>query len=172
MPGGEGVILAIDPGSEKSAFVLYAPDHNRSFPLYRFGKHDNTFLLEQLPQWGAALPGMTLAIEMIASYGMPVGREVFETCVWIGRFVQAWPGPHQLVYRREVKLHLCGSVRAKDGNVRQALIDRHGGATAIGKKASKGPLYGCSADVWAALGVAVYWTDTRLKAARLNGGAA
>ena len=57
------------------------------------------------------------------------------------------------------------------GNVRQALIDRHGGATAIGKKASKGPLYGCSADVWAALGVAVYWTDARLKAAPLNGGA-
>ena len=28
------------------------------------------------------------------------------------------------------------------------------------------------ADVWAALGVAVYWTDARLKAAPLNGGAA
>ena len=28
------------------------------------------------------------------------------------------------------------------------------------------------APIWAALGVAVYWTDTRLKATRLNGGAA
>ena len=156
------MILAIDPGSEQSAYVLYM--HRLSSPLYQYGKVENALLLEQLPQWGGAQPGVPLAIEMIASYGMPVGREVFETCVWIGRFIQAWPGPHEFVYRRDVKLHLCGSARAKDGNVRQALIDRWGGkAAAIGRKAVKGPLYGCSADVWAALAVAVYRADTGLR---------
>ncbi|MDB5975178.1 MAG: hypothetical protein JWR07_1938 [Nevskia sp.] len=103
-----------------------------------------------------------LAVEMIASYGMPVGREVFETCVWIGRFKQAWYSPDEvmLVYRKDVKLHLCGSPRAKDPNVRQALIDLYpatgGGKTPqIGTKAKPGPLFGVTSHAWPALGVAL-----------------
>jgi hypothetical protein len=97
---------------------------------------------------------------MIASYGMPVGREVFETCLWIGRFVEAWAsrgGEYRLVYRREVKLHLCESVRANDANIRAALIDRFGPGkpAAIGTKKAPGPLYGLKGDEWAALGVAL-----------------
>lgn len=104
----------------------------------------------------------TLAVEMIASYGMPVGREVFETCLWIGRFMQAWHSPEavRLVYRRDVKLHLCGTAKAKDSNVRQALLDLFprtgGGATPqVGTKAKPGPLYGVSTHAWPALGVAI-----------------
>jgi hypothetical protein len=99
---------------------------------------------------------------MIASYGMPVGREVFETCVWIGRFMEQWGAPDRvnLVYRKDVKMHLCGSPRAKDANIRQALIDLFeptgGGKTPqIGTKAKPGPLYGVSTHAWPALGVAV-----------------
>ncbi|CCH04029.1 hypothetical protein NH44784_000371 [Achromobacter xylosoxidans NH44784-1996] len=102
----------------------------------------------------------TLAVEMIASYGMPVGREVFETCVWIGRFVQAWGGAVEMVYRKDVKMHLCGTAKAKDGNVRQAILDLYprtgGGATPqVGTKGRPGPLYGVSTHAWAALGVAI-----------------
>lgn len=103
-----------------------------------------------------------IAIEMIASYGMAVGREVFETCVWIGRFLQAWHAPDgaRLIYRLDVKLHLCGTAQAKDPNIRQALLDRFprtgGGKTPqIGTKKQPGPLYGVSSHAWAALGVAV-----------------
>ncbi len=148
-------ILAIDPGTTESAFVIY--DGTR---LVEFGKIENQPLLERIPHHRALCSH--LAIEMIASYGMPVGREVFETCVWIGRFVQAWGGPYSSVYRKDVKLHLCGSPKAKDGNIRQALIDRWGGKErAIGKKATPGPLYGVSSDVWAAVAVAVTHAESR-----------
>ena len=96
---------------------------------------------------------------MIASYGMPVGREVFETCVWIGRFQQAWHDPEavRLVYRRDVKLHLCGSPKAKDGNIRAALIDKLG---PVGLKSAPGPLYGVKSHAWAALAAAVTAAET------------
>jgi hypothetical protein len=154
------MILAIDPGDKQSAFVLY----NGERPV-AFAKLANADLLEKLRLWdesgGPFAHAEGLAIEMIASYGMPVGREVFETCLWIGRFIEAANHPTTLVYRREVKLHLCGSVRAKDGNVRAALLDRYGGkSAAVGTKNSPGPLRGVSSDVWAALGVAVTYADT------------
>jgi hypothetical protein len=150
-------ILALDPGSAQTGWVLYDGERVRDC-----GVEENATLLQFIVGFNDANRDKTLAIEMIASYGMPVGREVFETCVWIGRFKQAWHAPEavRLVYRKDVKLHLCGSPRAKDPNVRQALIDLFpatgGGATPqIGTKAKPGPLYGVSTHAWPALGVAI-----------------
>ena len=143
-------ILAIDPGKEHSAYVELLGE--RPFGA----KVDNEELVKALRDRDRWSPDTDLVVEMIASYGMPVGREVFETCVWIGRFVQAWRGRHSFVYRRDVKLHLCGQARAKDGNVRQALIDKYGGkAKAVGTKKQPGPLYGFRADMWQALALAI-----------------
>jgi hypothetical protein len=142
-------ILAIDPGNTHSAFVVYDTGGKRRVHAEKL---TNRELLSLLEGDNTDLNWYPLAIEMIASYGMPVGAEVFETCLWIGRFIQAHGGPHIKVYRRDVKLHLCGSSRAKDPNVRQALIDLVGPQ---GTKKQPGPTYGLKADMWAALGVAV-----------------
>lgn len=149
-------VLAIDPGNEQSAYVLYADDK----PI-NFGKVPNKWLLDRV-RYGSFDAGL-MAVEMIASYGMPVGREVFDTCLFIGQLMEAWQGEQVLIYRRDVKLHLCGQARAKDGNIRQALIDRFGPGKqkAIGNKKSPGPLYGVSADVWSALAVAVTYADSQ-----------
>lgn len=146
------MILAIDPGTSQSGFVkLY------SGRVMTCGVLPNANVLKLV----AAHQG-PISIEMIASYGMAVGKEVFETCVWIGRFKQASTKPDavRLVYRKDVKLHLCGTSKAKDANIRQALLDMFpatgGGKTPqIGTKSQPGPLYGVSSHAWAALGVAV-----------------
>jgi len=173
------VLLAIDPGTTASGYCLY--DTNTQTPT-DFGKVPNPILLAAMvggcadtPERCSGgcidyLPADILAVEMIASYGMPVGAEVFETCVWVGRFEQAWlhyrsgrPAPMRIL-RKDVKTHLCGTMKAKDGNIRQALIDRYGGkAAGIGLKATPGPLYGFSGDMWAALGVAVTAAERRIE---------
>lgn len=153
-------ILAIDPGPEYSAFVGLETE---TLEITRSGKVPNAELLSGLEVHSRDGDFERVVIEMVACYGMPVGKSVFDTCIWEGRFMQAWGHDDRLtgIYRREVKLHLCNSVRAKDSNVRQALIDKFGGKTkAIGRKATPGPLYGIKADMWAALGVAVTYAET------------
>lgn len=145
-------LLAIDPGTTHSGWVWYSDGK-----VYESGVSINAEIIDLLRT--SVDP---VAIEMIASYGMAVGAEVFETCLWIGRFMQAaGPDRVRLVYRKDVKMHLCGTPRAKDPNVRQALIDRWGGkAEAIGNKQRPGPLYGVKSHAWAALAVAVTAAET------------
>jgi hypothetical protein len=145
-------ILAIDPGSERSAFVAF--DGTR---VVEHGIVPNADLLAKLyhQPWGVVV------FEQIESFGMAVGRDVFETVFWTGRMFEAVHAstPHRLP-RRAVKLHLCGTAKAKDANIRAALMDRFGGERAKGTKANPGPLYGVSSHAWAALAVAVTWWDT------------
>jgi len=149
-------ILAIDPGTTQSANVVYEDGI-----LEEKGIDENNLLLTALAQ-GDFMDCDILYIEMVASYGMAVGRTVFETCVWIGRFIEAWDGEWEFIYRKDVKMHLCGQTKAKDSNIRQAIMDRYGSerSIAIGTKNNPGPLYGVSKDIWAALGVAITGDET------------
>lgn len=150
-------ILAIDPGNTESGYALIQMP---KFQLLDFGKVDNELLLKDIPI--LAEQADCFAIEMVASYGMAVGKDVFETCVWIGRFIQQSSIQHNFVYRKDEKLCLCGSLKAKDGNIRQALIDRY--ATfdfKSGKGTKKNPdtFYGVSKDVWQAIAVGVTYYE-------------
>lgn len=153
-------IFAIDPGPEQSAMVAMRPDGL----IYSPRIFENEVIRDLLHHWGGhpdakgKNPDFQLVIEMIASFGMPVGKEVFETCVWIGRFIEAfqWEERTHRLTRNEVKMHLCHSMRAKDSNIRQALLDRFG---PVGTKKKPGPLYGVKADIWSALAVAVTFYD-------------
>lgn len=155
------MIIAIDPGSTSSALVVW----DGSLIVQRMYLPNEEIVCELVswPDW----TDYHCVIEMIGHYGtgMPAGQTVFDTCVWIGRFMEAFGAANcTLMKRGEVKMHLCGSMRAKDPHIRQALVDRFG---APGTKAKPGVTYGISGDLWAAFGVAVTWWD-RHGAARLE----
>ena len=142
------MILAIDPGPERSAYVFWSDGR-----VVDSGWIDNFDVRVRVSYY--AREQQRIAIEMIASYGMAVGASVFNTCVEIGRMVEvakAHGVDAELIFRKDVKLHVCGSPRAKDANIRQALMDTYG---PVGTKKEPGPLYGVKSHVWAALAVAV-----------------
>jgi len=154
-------ILAIDPGNTESGYALI--DSITCQPL-SVGKITNYQLRNRINNRDFGHIDH-VSIEMIASYGMAVGKEVFETCVWIGRYLEIifLDSTVDLVYRRDVKLHHCHSSKAKDSNVVQALIDRFAsGVRNHGKGTIDAPgwFYGFKADIWQAYALAVYTADT------------
>ena len=152
-------VFSIDPGNVESAFTLVDEDYR---PL-RFGKLNNEELrlyLSQAPFSGDVKP----TIEMIGHYGtgMSAGKTVYDTCIWIGRFSEILKTNPELIGRKTVVAHICGSAKAKDSNVIQALIDRFAPDTpnrGKGTKKEPGWFYGFSADVWQAYALAVAYMD-------------
>ena len=156
-------VLAIDPGNIESAYALINYETFR--PVY-CEKLPNEQLRVGLERNALGQAADHVAIEMVASYGMAVGAEVFETCVWIGRFAEAIRArtgrEPALIKRHPIKLHHCHSAKAKDSNITQALIDRFApGEPNRGKgtKAAPGWFYGFAADIWQAYALAVYIAD-------------
>lgn len=156
-------LLAIDPGPEVSGAVVLN-EYTDPPTVWNVWPEIPTYRLLGADQ---APTADHLAIEMVASYGMPVGATVFDTCVWIGRIAERFGWNNTtLVYRKAVKLHLCNSLSAKDANIRQAILDLYprtgGGKTPqIGTKKEPGPLYGVEKHAWAALGVGITWQAER-----------
>lgn len=141
--------LGIDPGPTYSAFVEWTGTE-----IGAKGIVETKDLVSTIKDIDAPW-----AVEHIASYGMAVGKEIFETCYWIGelRLAARQQGIMFLpVFRKQVVLHHCLSPRATDSNVRQALIDRLGPP---GTKKSPGATYGVAKDMWSALAIALYAAD-------------
>jgi hypothetical protein len=145
------MILGLDPGTTKSAIARYDAASGTA-ETWTF---DNDGMLVWLKGYHRVTRDI-LVVEQIAAMGMAVGGEVFETCFWSGRFVEAWGGKWDRLKRIPIKAHLCGQAKAKDANVRRALMDLFGGDASIKKG---GRLYGVKGDEWSALAVAVTWGD-------------
>ena len=148
-------ILAVDPGPAESGYVIY---NDR---IVRHGKIPNERLLAGISKVGAEY----LVIEQIRGYGMRVGNETFDACVWCGRFGErfGWSLTHWLP-RKTIVTALCNTATAGDTEIRAALAYRYGSAdvkSAKGTAKKPGPLYGFANDEWSALAVAVVWQDMR-----------
>lgn len=161
-----GYIIGIDPGNTETAFCLV--DARDLRPLY-FKKERNAEMWQDLFEAAQAVgwDNVHVAIEDVASYGMPVGREVFDTVKWIGRMQDRLEGSEKdytLIYRKDEKLAICHSPRANDATIRQALIDRFAPGVpnkGKGSKAKPGWFYGFKADIWQAYAIAVTYAEMK-----------
>lgn len=142
--------IGIDPGPRESAVVAW--DGARVLYATDMANDDigAGVVVSAMLKCEHSSSEAQVAVEWIESFGMAVGRETFETVFAIGQIASRLDC--RLVPRRDVKLHLCRSVKAKDANIRQALIDRFG---VVGTKKSPGPLFGITGHKWAALAIAV-----------------
>ena len=151
-------VLGIDPGPVESAYALIGQEIPGSisdpFRVHEAEKVPNELLIGRL----SVLQPAHVAIESIQSYGMAVGRSVFDTCFFIGEVIRTCKDagiPFTLYPRPEYMRRICGVGKVNDAVLRQALLLRFGGDR-------KGePLYtlkGCS-DKRSAFAVAVYHLD-------------
>ncbi len=184
-------ILAIDPGSVKTAYILL--DRETKAPL-EFGKILNTEMREELIAMNFD-DIQSIQCEFPKPRGQLASTHLFETVMWIGRYTELlFDMGYDIEYfdRKDVKMTICGTTKANDSQIRSALIDIYGGERiAIGGKkcktcngkgyigrdktqchqcngagveSPKGPLRGISEDVWAALGIAISYIEMqRLK---------
>jgi hypothetical protein len=170
-------MIAIDPGPTHSGWVEMSDGQ----PIAH-GHWENGQLRAMLA--GEARDRVELVgCEWVSHFGKPAGRDLFETALWTGRFVERWSGPTVLVTRQTIKAHVCGDAAANGSHVRQALIDRFGGnqryrgvkcstckgrgKTGLGKsrrdcpvwEIEPGPVAGFVDHHWSALAVAVTVLD-------------
>lgn len=156
-----GTLLAIDPGPTESAYCLMT----QRFEVLDKGKVLNASLLDYI--WLHAGEIDRIACEMVASYGMAVGAEVFETCVMIGRIERTADMrqiPRSRVFRIDEKIRICHDSRAKDANIRRALIDRfarHDKKRGTGTIKNPDWFYGFKSDIWSAFAVGVVDIERR-----------
>jgi len=161
-------IFAIDTGNVESAYVIV---DSKTLEPIEIKKTLNEHVMSRLDSFidrcNQNNQKFDVAIEMVASYGMAVGKSVFDTVLMIGRFYEATLRGRRapnLIYRKDEKMNLCYSMRANDSNITQALIDRFApGVRNKGKgtKASPGWFYGFKKDIWQAYAVAVTFADMK-----------
>lgn len=144
--------LGIDPANIQSGYVIV--DENLK-PI-EFGKIDNEELINKIYEIKHDMD--YIAIEMFASFGSVVGKSVFDSCLFIGRLLEATKDCKnvQLIYRREEKMTICGTMKSNDSKIRQELIKQFAKfdfKNGKGTKDNPDWFYGFKADVWQAYAI-------------------
>lgn len=162
-------ILAIDVGTTDSGYAIMRFDKD-DINLLSFGKIANDTLMQIIKNDDYD----HLVYEQFQSFGMAIGESTIESILWNGRLIQAAIDrsiPVDRIYRKEEKLCICNTLRAKDANIRQALIDRYAKTDKKnGKGTKKEPdvFFGVKKDVWSAIAVGVTWREKMEEEKRKN----
>ncbi len=115
-------VIGIDPGSSETAYCVI--DELQIIDAVKMPNNEFRRFLRRLGGVDAA------AVEGIQSYGMPVGREVFDTCYEVGRIIEICAAeflPAAVYNRPEYAKAICGVGKVSDAVLRMALMTRFGG---------------------------------------------
>lgn len=118
-------IVGIDPGTEYSALLAFDPT-SRAVLIFEYSRNED--LRSKLRLWANRHLDV-LAIETMSFQARSTGRETFETCYWIGKFLEAWEakcGRSVEIERNTLRKQIAGDACANDSVLRAALIDRFG----------------------------------------------
>ena len=153
-------IIGIDPGSEKSAYVLYDTEQRQAVCKDHWDNETMRCYLASYCEWQHnGLRPTYLAIEQVCCYGVRVGRSVFDTVFWSGRFVECWGDEFKMLSKQQISQALCGKGSGiNKTDIHNAIYDMFGGSrsSACGTKKKPGPLYGIKGPhLWDALAVAL-----------------
>ena len=147
------LICAIDPGSSKSALVVW-----NGKKLFKTVILENEKFLKWLELNHTKLD--FVAVEMLANQGRSnVGKETFDTCRVVGQIeylCKVYNLRCQLFYRSQVKLHHLGKVIGNDSDILKALVKKYGEK---GTKKNPGLFYGVTSHCWQALAIATMITE-------------
>lgn len=158
------IIMAIDPGTTQSAYVELGGINSGHDPdaYHTIFDHEllpNDEILQKIFEAQFSAGELHIVCEQVESFGMAVGKEVFQTVHWCGRFHQKAEQhnvPFEMVPRRTIKTYWCKSARATDANIWQAMTDFWGPP---GTKKEPGKLYGIKSHQRAALAIAGWKLD-------------
>lgn len=142
-------IIGIDPGTKESGIVIV----EKEMPTFA-AKINNPGIIQHL----YSMPFYELAIEGMQHYGMPLGKDVFTTLLWAGRFWEAAASRSQSVFfytKPEWTRTICGPYGKKDSDVRRALLARFGDD----KKGEPLHILKGNSDKRSAFGVAIHHSD-------------
>lgn len=150
-------ILSIDPGTKKSGVVERIDGRVRAYYL------DNGQVRQAITDAVVTKGIPIVAVEtMEDSYGRSVDSNTTLTLEETGVFLYLAETAGATVIRcprRAVKKHICGSMSAKDPDVKAAMIKRFGEE---GTKKAPGPTFGFNGHCFQALAAGVYAEETQL----------
>ena len=143
-------IYGVDPGTTKSGVAYFDTENNRV--VWSSGDMPNADVLGWIRRYRDQ-DDTDIALERIAAiYGGVVGGETVKTIQFCGRVIEAaQPKVIRCLSPQEIRQAICGTAKAKDPGVTQALLDKIGPK---GTKKSPGPTFGVSSHAWRGLAAA------------------
>ena len=160
-------ILGIDPGSMESAYCVL---EHKTMKVEDKGRIANVEMMQGFMGDSETFFNNyydVVVIEFPVPRGQLASKDLFETIFWIGRFSQACDTEMLRMDRKDVKINMCETMKAKDSNIRAACISRFehlvvgrkGKCPVIGAGGCEGPLYGVVKDIWSALAICLTYKD-------------